>query len=58
MVLTKPSVVLPVHKEDQEEFFVCVTLIMELLWKIRNKVWLNRQPFSLSKALTSLNFRI
>lgn len=57
-MISNPTGVLPIHQEDQGNFFLCASMILDLLWKIRNSASFKNQTFSLSEAMSTLNLKI
>ncbi|XP_060675207.1 uncharacterized protein LOC132804562 [Ziziphus jujuba] len=56
-LIASPSVLLPVHSSDQDNFFLYATILMEHLWKIRNSTLHDKISFSLDSTMAWFTHR-
>lgn len=56
-LLTNPGRALSIQPDDKEDFFIHSTLILDLLWNLRNKTLFESTSFSLKDIVDWLNHR-
>lgn len=56
-LLSDPKGILPVHRNDKEDFFIYATLVLEQIWWIRNKAIFDNATFSLECTMNRLRIR-
>ncbi|XP_048334803.2 uncharacterized protein LOC125423727 [Ziziphus jujuba] len=56
-ILANPIGVLPIDSADKEDFFLCVAIVLDQLWKIKNSTIFENKLFSLGSTMDWLKVR-